>query len=75
MEDDLKMAREIQLTMLPSSPSFPRNVDDQRNVFEFTHRYLPREPLRISSRSRRYLKKRQPCSSVMLPATASDPHW
>jgi sigma-B regulation protein RsbU (phosphoserine phosphatase) len=42
MQDDLTMAREIQLTMLPQQyPSFPRAVDDRRNVFEFTHRYLP----------------------------------
>src|SRR5205823_6931961 len=42
MQDDLKMAREIQLTMLPQQyPSFPVVGDPRRNAFEFTHRYLP----------------------------------
>jgi sigma-B regulation protein RsbU (phosphoserine phosphatase) len=42
MEDDLKMAREIQLTMLPQLyPAFPRNGPDSESAFQFTHRYLP----------------------------------
>ncbi|PWU08505.1 MAG: hypothetical protein C5B50_29425, partial [Verrucomicrobia bacterium] len=42
MEDDLKMAREIQLTMLPQQfPAFPRPDNGSVSAFEFTHRYLP----------------------------------
>jgi sigma-B regulation protein RsbU (phosphoserine phosphatase) len=42
MEDDLKMAREIQLTMLPQQyPSFPRSGPGSESAFQFTHRYLP----------------------------------
>jgi sigma-B regulation protein RsbU (phosphoserine phosphatase) len=42
MEDDLKMAREIQLTMLPQQyPAFPRNAESSASAFQFTHRYLP----------------------------------
>ena len=42
MEDDLKMAKEIQLTMLPQQyPSFPRSVPNKDSAFQFTHRYLP----------------------------------
>ncbi len=42
MEDDLKMAREIQLTMLPQQfPSFPRPGKASESAFEFTHHYLP----------------------------------
>jgi sigma-B regulation protein RsbU (phosphoserine phosphatase) len=42
MEDDLKMAREIQLTMLPQQyPSFPRPGKRSESAFEFTHRYYP----------------------------------
>ena len=42
MEDDLKMAREIQLTMLPQQyPSFPRPEPGSSSAFQFTHRYLP----------------------------------
>ena len=42
MEDDLKMAREIQLTMLPQQyPSFPRSASPTDSAFRFTHRYLP----------------------------------
>jgi sigma-B regulation protein RsbU (phosphoserine phosphatase) len=42
MEDDLKMAREIQLTMLPQQyPSFPRDGAGSESAFQFTHRYLP----------------------------------
>lgn len=42
MEDDLKMAREIQLAMLPLTyPSFPRAATPAESVFQFTHRYQP----------------------------------
>lgn len=42
LEDDLKMAREIQLTMLPQQyPAFPRNASAAESAFQFTHRYLP----------------------------------
>jgi sigma-B regulation protein RsbU (phosphoserine phosphatase) len=42
MEEDLKMAREIQQTMLPQKyPSFPRGVAAGESRFRFSHRYLP----------------------------------
>jgi sigma-B regulation protein RsbU (phosphoserine phosphatase) len=42
MEDDLKMAREIQLTMLPQQyPSFPRPGAPAESAIHFAHRYLP----------------------------------
>jgi len=42
MEDDLKMACEIQLTMLPQQyPTFPRGVPQKDSAFQFTHRYHP----------------------------------
>ncbi len=42
MEDDLKMAREIQLTMLPQQyPAFPLPDAPRESAFQFTHRYLP----------------------------------
>ena len=42
MEDALKMAREIQLTMLPQQyPSFPRQAAVADSLFQFTHRYFP----------------------------------
>jgi sigma-B regulation protein RsbU (phosphoserine phosphatase) len=42
MEEDLKMAREIQQTMLPQKyPSFPRNAAAAESRFRFSHRYLP----------------------------------
>jgi len=42
MEDDLKMAREIQLTMLPQQfPTFPRSASPSQSALKFTHRYLP----------------------------------
>jgi phosphoserine phosphatase RsbU/P len=42
MEDDLKMAREIQLTMLPLQyPTFPRSASPSESALQFTHRYLP----------------------------------
>jgi len=42
MEDDLKMAREIQVTMLPQQyPTFPRTALPSQSALQFTHRYLP----------------------------------
>ncbi|HWX21901.1 MAG TPA: SpoIIE family protein phosphatase [Candidatus Binatia bacterium] len=42
MEEDLKMAREIQLTILPQQyPTFPRHGPQSESAFDFTHRYLP----------------------------------
>ncbi len=42
MEDDLKMAREIQLTILPQQyPTFPKDGPGSESAFQFTHRYLP----------------------------------
>ncbi len=42
MEEDLAMAREIQLTMLPQQyPAFPHPGPGSASAFEFTHRYLP----------------------------------
>jgi sigma-B regulation protein RsbU (phosphoserine phosphatase) len=42
MEEDLKMAREIQMTMLPQQlPAFPRLGVGSPSAFQFTHRYLP----------------------------------
>jgi phosphoserine phosphatase RsbU/P len=42
MEEDLKMAREIQLTMLPQQyPAFPSSSSTAESALRFTHRYLP----------------------------------
>ena len=42
MEDDLKMAREIQQTMLPQQyPVFPKTAQPRDSLFRFSHRYLP----------------------------------
>jgi sigma-B regulation protein RsbU (phosphoserine phosphatase) len=42
LQDDLKMAREIQLTMLPQQyPAFPKPGASNENAFQFTHRYFP----------------------------------
>ena len=42
LEDDLKMAREIQLAMLPHTyPTFPHEALVEESAFQFTHRYLP----------------------------------
>jgi sigma-B regulation protein RsbU (phosphoserine phosphatase) len=44
MEESLRTAREIQLTMLPQQyPSFPKNVPVEESAFQFTHRYQPAE--------------------------------
>jgi len=42
LENDLHMAREVQLAMLPQHyPAIPRGVSAQDSVFRFTHHYLP----------------------------------
>jgi sigma-B regulation protein RsbU (phosphoserine phosphatase) len=42
LEEDLVMAREIQLTMLPQQyPVFPRSATAADSALLFTHRYLP----------------------------------
>jgi sigma-B regulation protein RsbU (phosphoserine phosphatase) len=44
MEDNLRMAREIQTAMLPQTyPVFPQNVAPEQSAFQFTHRYQPAE--------------------------------
>ncbi len=42
MEENLKMAREIQLSMLPQQyPVLPRGAAPAESAFQFTHRYQP----------------------------------
>lgn len=42
MEEDLRMAREIQLTMLPQQyPPFQQGGVDAESAIQFTHRYMP----------------------------------
>lgn len=42
MEDDLKMASDIQQAMLPQQlPAFPLGVAASGSAFQFTHRYRP----------------------------------
>ena len=44
MEENLRTAREIQLTMLPQQyPTFPPNVPVADSAFQFVHRYEPAE--------------------------------
>jgi len=44
MEENLRTAREIQLTMLPQQyPSFPPGVPAEKSAFQFVHRYEPAE--------------------------------
>jgi sigma-B regulation protein RsbU (phosphoserine phosphatase) len=44
MEDNLRMAREIQLAMLPQQyPVFPPNATAGQGAFKFVHRYHPAE--------------------------------
>ena len=44
MEENLRMAREIQLAMLPQQyPAFPRNATLEKSAFQFVHRYQPAE--------------------------------
>lgn len=42
MEEDLRMAREIQQAIIPQQyPSFPGNASPENSVLSFCHRYLP----------------------------------
>jgi sigma-B regulation protein RsbU (phosphoserine phosphatase) len=42
MQEDLTMARDVQLAILPQQyPAFPISADNPANALEFTHRYLP----------------------------------
>ncbi len=44
MEDNLRMAREIQFTMLPQQyPIFPPNAGSEQSALKFVHRYQPAE--------------------------------
>jgi PAS domain S-box-containing protein len=44
MEENLRTAREIQLTMLPQQyPVFPPHVTPEQSAFQFVHRYEPAE--------------------------------
>jgi PAS domain S-box-containing protein len=44
MEENLRTAREIQLTMLPQQyPSFPQGAPAEQSAFRFVHRYEPAE--------------------------------
>jgi sigma-B regulation protein RsbU (phosphoserine phosphatase) len=44
MEESLRTAREIQLTMLPQQyPTFPHRVPTEESAFQFVHRYEPAE--------------------------------
>lgn len=44
MEENLRMAREIQLTMLPQQyPVFPKDVSPDQSSFQFVHRYQSAE--------------------------------
>ena len=44
MEENLRMAREIQLTMLPQQyPTFPNDASLEQSAFQFVHRYQSAE--------------------------------
>ena len=44
MEENLRVAADIQLTMLPQTyPSFPHNAPAEQSAFQFVHRYEPAE--------------------------------
>jgi len=44
MEENLRTAREIQLTMLPQQyPNFPHGTTQDKSIFQFVHRYEPAE--------------------------------
>jgi PAS domain S-box-containing protein len=44
MEENLRTAREIQLTMLPQQyPTFPPGAAPEQSAFQFVHRYEPAE--------------------------------
>jgi len=77
LEDDLKMAREIQITMLPQQyPSFPRTATPEESAFHFTHRYLPTGAVGGDfSRFRRCRMKKRACSFAMWPGMAFVPRW
>ncbi|MBA4149981.1 MAG: PAS domain S-box protein [Verrucomicrobia bacterium] len=42
MEDDLRMAHEVQQAILPQQyPTFPKGVDPEKSLIRFAHRYEP----------------------------------
>lgn len=42
LEEDLRMAREIQQAIIPQSyPTFPRSVEPHQSLLRFCHRYYP----------------------------------
>ena len=42
LEDDLKMAHEIQQAILPQQyPTFPKDVPIEKSLLRFAHRYQP----------------------------------
>ena len=44
MEENLRVAADIQLTMLPQAyPAFPPGVAPEQSAFQFVHRYVPAE--------------------------------
>jgi sigma-B regulation protein RsbU (phosphoserine phosphatase) len=44
MEENLRMAREIQAAMMPQQyPTFPQEVPPEQSAFQFVHRYEPAE--------------------------------
>ena len=44
MEENLRMAREIQAAMMPEQyPVFPKGVPPEKSAFRFVHRYQPAE--------------------------------
>jgi sigma-B regulation protein RsbU (phosphoserine phosphatase) len=44
MEENLRVAADIQLTMLPQQyPTFPPSVPPEQSAFQFVHRYQPAE--------------------------------
>lgn len=44
MEENLRMAREVQLAMLLQQyPTFPKNAPPEQSAFQFAHRYQPAE--------------------------------
>lgn len=46
MEDDLKMAREIQVAILPQAyPAFPKTAPPDQSALRFSHHYNPTETL------------------------------
>jgi phosphoserine phosphatase RsbU/P len=46
MEDNLRMAREVQLAMLLQQyPTFPKTATPEQSAFQFIHRYLPAETI------------------------------